>query len=74
MGMFICATIIGMFFAIVNAYGKHIDFRVITAILTAPLLAVFMSSDIFTAMLTHGSLFGLLLIMFMPRMRKVGDV
>ncbi len=74
MGMFICATIIGMFLAIVNAYGKHIDVMVITAILTAPLLAVFMSSDIFTAFLTHGSIFALFLLMFMLRSHKISNV
>ena len=73
-GMFISAAIIGVFLAVVNAYGKNINPRLIVAILTAPFLAVFMSSDIFTAMLTHGSLYGLLLLMFMPRLHKVGNV
>ena len=74
LGMFISAMIIGVSLAVVNAYGKYINPRLIIAILLAPLLAIFMSSDIFTAMLSDGFLCGLLLLMFLPRMHKVSNV
>ena len=63
LGMFLCACIAGIFLALINAYGKIIDYRIITTILIAPLLAMFMSSDIFTSLLTDGLLLVLLLLM-----------
>ena len=65
LGMFLCAFIAGIFLALINAYGKIIDYRIITAILIVPLLAMFMSSDIFTSLLTDGLLLVLLFLMLL---------
>lgn len=70
-GIFLSAIIIGIFFAIIDAYGKIIDRKIITAILTAPLLATFMSSDLFTSFLTHGLFFALLLLALFPFSRPL---
>jgi hypothetical protein len=60
-GMLLYAIIIGCLFSIMDSYSNFIDKKVIVSIMVAPLLAVLMSSDLPTAMLTHGALFALLL-------------
>lgn len=60
-GMFLYAVIIGLLFSVLNSFSKVIDKRIIVAIVTPPLLALIMSSDLPTALLTHGFLLSLLL-------------
>ena len=63
-GMVIYAIIIGGIFLLLDAYTVSHDQRVLIAIFVAPLLAVMLSSDLLTALLTHGALIGLVLLAF----------
>ena len=63
-GMVIYAVLIGGLFSVLDALAKFHDKRVIVAIFVAPMLAVIISSDLPVALLTHGALMGLLLLMF----------
>jgi len=62
-GIFIYALIVGMILALLDAYCRFHDKRVIIAIFVAPMLAVLMSSDLPTALLTHGTLIGLIFLL-----------
>ena len=64
MGMLIYAILIGGIFLLLDAYTIFHDQQVLIAIFVAPLLAVMVSSDLPTALLTHGTLIGLLLLTF----------
>ena len=64
MGMVIYAALIGSIFSLLDAIAKFHDKRVIVAIFVAPMFAMIISSDLPAALLTHGTLIGLLLLMF----------
>ena len=63
-GMVVYASIIGTVFLFLDAYTKFHDERILISIFIAPLLAIMVSSDLPTAILTHGALIGLLLLTF----------
>jgi len=61
LGMLLYAVILGLLMAILNAYSKSIDKRIVSAIIIAPMLTVMNSSDLPTALLTHGFFLSLVL-------------
>ena len=63
-GLFVYATIIGVLLAYLDGVARHVDRRAVVAIATPPLLTVFLSSDLPTAMLNHGVLLMLLMFAF----------
>ena len=63
-GMIIYAIIIGFLFALLDAYARFSDKRIIVAIMIGPLLTIMMSSDLPTAFLNHGVMLGLILLSF----------
>jgi len=66
-GVVIYAVIIGIILAILNSHGRHVGhFIVICASLTVIISAV-TSSDLVTVFLTHGLLFLMICLSFMPR-------
>lgn len=65
-GIFIYAFLISLLLLFLDSYGKIINKRIITAIMIIPMLSIFMSSDLFTALLTHGALMGCLLLPLLP--------
>ena len=71
-GMVIYAIIVGGILLLLDAYAQFHDKRVLIAIFVAPLLAVMVSSDLPTALLTHGTLIGLLLLTFFRTRRYPG--
>ncbi len=66
-GMFLCALIIGFLLVVIDSYGRTVDKNMVVSVVVVPLLTVFASSDIFTAMLTHGTLFTLLCLLIFPK-------
>jgi len=63
LGLLIYAIIIGLIFSFLNSLSKFHDKRIIVSIFTAPIFAIMLSSDLPTAILTHGTLIGLILLM-----------
>lgn len=61
LGVFVYAILVGILFAVLNAFARTIDKKVVVAIATAPILAVLMSSDLPTAFLNHGVILTLFL-------------
>lgn len=66
-GMLMYASMIGFLLLSIDCFGKFFGNRIIVPIMVPPLLAVFMSSDLFTALLTHGTILAILLLLFLPR-------
>ncbi len=62
-GMVVYAFIIGILLGLLNAFSKVSDKRIIVSIIVAPILTVFISSDLLTAFLTHGVILSLILFM-----------
>ena len=62
LGMVLYAVIIGVLLGACDMISKKNNLRLVVAILTIPFLAACNSSDLPTAMLTHGLLFALLLV------------
>lgn len=60
-GMLIYALIIGLLLSIVDMLAKRRELGISVAILFIPFLTLFLSTDLPTAMLTHGLLIGLFL-------------
>jgi len=69
LGMILCSIMLGLLLAILNAYGRIIDKKIVSAIIMSPAFAIFMSSDIFTALLSHGILISLVLFALTPSYR-----
>ncbi len=62
LGMVMYAFFIGLLFAMVDLIAKSKDYRIIIAVLLIPFLGLFSSTDLPTALLTHGLLLALLLV------------
>lgn len=60
-GMFLYSIIIGLFMALLNAYSRIIDKRIIVAIIVGPIISLLLSADLPTAFLNHGVLLSLFL-------------
>jgi hypothetical protein len=60
-GMFLYALIIGSMLSMVDSFTKRRDFAISGAVLFAPFLTLFLSSDLPTSMLTHGLIIALFL-------------
>jgi hypothetical protein len=70
-GVAIYSILIGSTLAILNSYHKSIDKVVIFSSFAIIYLTIFWSADFLTALLTHSLLFGLLLMMILPRVKKI---
>ena len=62
-GVFLYAVIVGIILALLDTYCKFHDKRIVIAVVVAPLLAVMVSSDLPTALLTHGALISLMFLL-----------
>ena len=66
-GMFLYALIIGYILRVVDAFSYSLGKHVVAAIMIAPMMSLLLSADLPNAMLTHGVLLALLLMLLMHR-------
>ena len=66
MGMMIYSFIIGLIFSYINSFSKGINKNIIVAIMIIPLFSLTLSSDLPTALVTHGVLGALILLSVFP--------
>jgi len=69
-GVYIYAALIGLVLSILNAHGRHVGHPVVICASLIVVTSAITSSDFLTVFLTHGLLFLLICLAFMPREKR----
>jgi len=72
-GVMFYSVCLGLIFSFLDAYAKKIGSRVTVALFITPIFAIISSTDLATAFITHGLLYGFLIVIFVRPDRRMHD-
>lgn len=64
LGVYLYAFLLGLIFSFIDSYKNLIDSKYLVAFTISPLFVLFLSSDFFSALLTHGIALSIILLFF----------